>query len=105
MSEEEKNIVEILKADKKMLEENYTFGKQAKLEMANDIEKGLNLIEKQDKMIDLMAEYMKENLYDGEKMYICNGFTYEIKTCACMNENESCKEKIKEQFRKKVKND
>ena len=70
-----------------------------------DIQIVLELVKKQDKMINLMAEFMKENLFDGEKMYICNGFTYEIKTCACMNENESCKEKIKEQFRKKGEND
>lgn len=49
LSEEEEKAIKLLKEDKRMLEENYTFGKQAKLQIANDLEKALNLIEKQNK--------------------------------------------------------
>ena len=60
-------------------------------------------LEIKDKMIDKMAEYLWKHLYDAEKMYICNGFNINMETCACMEEEENkCKEKIKEQFRNEV---
>ena len=60
-------------------------------------------LEIKDKMIDYMAEYLWKHLYDAEKMYICNGFASNMDTCVCMEEEEhKCKEKIKEQFRKKI---
>ncbi len=53
ISEEEKKAIEFLESDKKMLEENYNFGKEAKAQIAKDIEKGLNIIEKQNKEIEI----------------------------------------------------
>lgn len=64
ISEEENKAIEFLKSDKEMLERNYSFGKEAKLRIANNIKKVLNLIEKKskelaikDKMIEEMTKY------------------------------------------------
>ena len=72
-------------------------------EIANKMFKSELELEIKDKMIDKMAEYLWKHLYDAEKMYICNGFNINMETCACMEEEENkCKEKIKEQFRNEV---
>ncbi len=74
MISEEKKAIEFLKSDKKMLEENYSFGKEAKIRIANDIEKALNLIEKQQtEYSDLKLKYEqglllhKKHVQDLEK--------------------------------------
>lgn len=95
MNEEEKKAIEYLKLLEKT---NIFYDKPPSTNRCNiggAIYILLNLIEKQDKIIDLMAKEMKSKEYEYEDMCLysedCHG--------------EYCEQCIKEYFRKKVKND
>lgn len=137
LSEEEKKEIEFLKSDKRMLEENYNFGKEAKARIASDIEKGLNIIEKQykeikqlriayklmekealrdgkeeleikDKMIDELIDTLNNIMTDRPASifpYIFKDNRIDNKCIKCgliENNPKTCKDCIKEYFRKKV---
>ena len=63
MSEEEKKSIELLKAQITLLKHGHNFettDEYSRLSLKRIYEDALNTIEKQDKMIDLMAEYIVE---------------------------------------------
>ena len=79
---------ELIKRLKELKEEGAILGK-------DEVKTILNLVEKQDKIIDLMAKEMKNKEYEYEDMCLysedCHG--------------EYCEHCIKEYFRKKVENE
>lgn len=95
MSEEEKKMLKIFKAQVEKEEREY-FSVNTYTQLLYDSHKTvLRLLEKKDKMIDLMAKEMKNKEYEYEDMCLysedCHG--------------EYCEQCIKEHFRKKVEND
>ena len=118
MSEEEKKAIEYYK-DKEVTFEIEGFDVEAFKKALGITEEDsfenhqirfktlINLIEKQDKIIDLMAEYIKRDtvFYDTEGISSCD--LSEEKYCKCSKHNNgaNCKDCIKEYFRKKVENE
>ena len=89
MSEEEKKAIEELD---KVRKDNYFL-------FCDDIRIVLNLIEKQDKIIDLMAEYIHLYTLIGEEDVYC----FKVNDCEVVGGSKSCFDCVKEYFRKKVK--
>ena len=87
MSEEEKKAIEDLK-------KKYT------TEYLDDYEVKfmINYIEKQDKIIDLMADYIHLYTLSGEEDVYC----FKVNDCEVVGGSKSCFDCIKEHFRKKV---
>lgn len=56
LSEEEKIVIIQLQSNRDKLKENFTYTRMGKRWLSEDIDKALNLIEKQNKIIDKMAE-------------------------------------------------
>ena len=86
--------IDTLKEHKKLIDEKYLKAKNSKA-----IETVLNELEKKDKVIDLMADDLR--YYEGmqQDQLFC------IDTCeGKMCDEEHCKERIKEYFYKKVRN-
>ena len=93
MNKEEKEAIEYLK---KYIEWE-TCGERS---LETDIETVLNLIQKQEKIIDKMAEYINELDIDED---ICTKNV--INPQLCNEEYSNCKECIKEYFKKEVEKD
>lgn len=94
MSEEEKKAIDYTKARIYGNEEleNITI-------YMEDLITILNLIEKQDKIIDLMADYIHLYTLSGEEDVYC----FKVNDCEVVGGSKSCFDCIKEHFRKKVK--
>ena len=59
------------------------------------------LVKKQDKQIDLMADFINMYTLSGEE----NQYCHKVINCEVVGGNKSCIDCIKEHFRKEVKND
>ena len=103
MNEEEKKVIEELKIIRNSaIGSNFgTYCYKLSEKERKTIQTTLNLIEKQDKMIDLMAEYIDGHTYRDDEC----GCELEYEKGVYCEENEYCKSCIKEYFRKKVEND
>lgn len=60
-----------------------------------------NVIEKQDKIIDLMADYIHLYTLSGEEDVYC----FKVNDCEVVGGSKSCFDCIKEYFRKKLENE
>ena len=96
--EEFKNLKEIIELCKEELENNHE-NVNATLDLIDlkELENLINKYKEQEKMIELMAEYIKET------DFITESYCYRREDCENVGGNRMCKECILDYFRKKAK--